>query len=207
MGNRPMKYTYSPNGKPVFFYAADALKDTADFFSTILQNEDAAHHVLRDNHTLQIGWGFYKILQKGGEYQVMACDLLGNPFQAMTEDLSLSLMIFERQNRIINSTKIVPEHTTSFQDTMIVQRAAVNAPRIYLQRNEPASREDSGWYMGAIDEKASDDPSEYARLYTYQLLRICKEALSVMQLPVGTLCVFENGRLIEAVDQDNRKIL
>ena len=200
-----MRYTYSFNGKTIFFLCCDAMKDMAEFFSTILQREDMAHDIIKDKETIQIGWGFYKIQQVGNEYQIMACDLLNDPFQSVTEDLSLSLEIFSQQRKILNITK-AQQTEKSFQDTLIVHRPAVKAPRVYLQRNEPGNQSDSGWYMGAIGVKAANDPDEYARIYTYQLLKFCKEALSVMHLPIGTICIIENGNLIEIVDKDNNKI-
>lgn len=199
-----MRYARSFNGKSVFFLCSDALRDTAEFFSAILQHEDTAHNVIQDNRTIQIGWGFYKVLQSGGGYQILACDIEHDPFQTVTEDLSLNLEIFSQQRRILSITKAAPLET-SFQDTLIVHRAAVKALRVYLQRNEPGDQGNSGWYMGAIGVKASNDPSEYARIYTYQLLKFCKEAISVLQLPAGTICVIENGSLIEIVDKDNNK--
>lgn len=200
-----MRYTYSFNGKTIFFLCGDGMKDMAEFFSTILQREDTAHNIIEDNRAVQIGWGFYKIRQVGEEYQIMACDLLNDPFRSVTEDLSLSLEIFSQQRKVLNITKALPTET-SFQDTLIVHRAAVKAPRVYLQRNEPGDQSDSGWYMGSIGVKASNDPNEYARIYTYQLLRFCKTALSVIHLPIGTVCIIENGNLIEIVDKDNNKI-
>lgn len=200
-----MKYTYSFNGKSIFFFCSDTMKDTAEFFSSVLQHEDLMCDVIRSNRAIQIGWGFYKVLQAGSEYQIVARDLLGDPFQAMTADLSLSLEIFAQQRNVLRVTKATPKET-SFQDTLIVQRAAVKAPRVYLERDEPEASGDSGWYMGAVDVKTSSDPSEYARIYTYQLLKFRKEALSVMQLPVGSICVIENGKLIEVADKNNNKI-
>lgn len=201
-----MKYICKFHGKTVFFFCEDTLKETAEFFASILQKEDAGGRVIRDGAVLQIGWGFYHVRRTEAGYQIMACGLLGDPFREVTEDLSLSLEIFAEQRRVLNVTKAVPRET-SFQDTLVVQRAAVKAPRVYLQRCEPGNPDDSGWYMGVLGGNAPEDPGEYARVYTYQLLGFCKEALSVMQLPVGTVCVFENGRLVEAADRDNRKIL
>lgn len=89
---------------------------------------------------------------------------------------------------------------------MIVQRAAVKASRVCLQRCEPSAPNDSGWYMGIPGKKAPEDSHEYARIYTYQLLRFCREAVYAIQLPTGTVCILEDGRLIEAVDKDNNKI-
>lgn len=200
-----MKYIHSFSGKTIFFLCSDAMKDTAELFSTILQQEDMAHDVVKNNSTVQIGWGFYKVLQTGNEYQIFAYDLLNDPFQNVTEDLSLNLEIFSQQRKVLNITKAKPTET-SFQDSLIVHRAAVKTPRVYLQRNEPENQRDSGWYMGAIGVKAPNDPNEYARIYTYQLLKFCKDAISVMHLPVGTICVVENGSLTEIIDKDNNKI-
>ena len=167
---------------------------------TLAGNRGITYNIINDKKTIQIGWGFYKIQQVGNEYQVMACDLMNDPFQTVTEDLSLSLEIFSKQRKVLSITKAQPT------DTLIVHRAAVKAPRVYLQRNEPGNQSDSGWYMGAIGVKAVNDPSEYARIYTYQLLNFCKEALSVMHLPTGTICIIKNGSLVEIVDKDNNKI-
>ena len=200
-----MKYIKSFNGKTIFFLCSDEMKDAAELFSSMLQREDVVYNVIKDNSNIQIGWGFYKFLKMGDEYQVLSYDLLNDPFQDVTEDLSLNLEIFLQQWKVLSITKAKPIET-SFQDTLIVHKAAIKASRVYLQRNESTSQSDSGWYMGALGVKASNDPSEYARIYTYQLIKFCKEAISVMHLPVGTICVIENGILIEVVDKDNNKI-
>lgn len=95
-----MRYICSFNGKSIFFLCSDALKDTAEFFSAVLQHEDTAHDVIEDNRTIQVGWGFYKVLQSGGEYQILACDIENDPFQTVTEDLSLKANCCRDDNRI-----------------------------------------------------------------------------------------------------------
>lgn len=201
-----MRYRRSFHGKTVSFLCGGAQRDTAEFFSSLLEREDSAHHILRNGYTLQAGWSFYRILETGGQYQVLACDISGDPFGDWTEDLSLSLEILAAQRMALNAAKVTPVET-SFQDTMIVQRTAVKASRVYLQRSEPGEPPDSGWYMGAVEERAPKDPAAYARIYTYQLLGFCREALSVIQFPLGTICVFEGGRLVEAVDRNHKVLL
>ena len=110
-----MRYTHSFNGKTIFFLCSDSMKDIAELFSTILQQEDMTHNVINDKRTIQIGWGFYKIRQVGNEYQIMACDLMNDPFQTVAEDLSLSLEIFSKQRKVLSITKAQPTET-SFQD-------------------------------------------------------------------------------------------
>lgn len=201
-----MRYTRSLHGKTVSFLCGDSQREAADLFSSILEREDEAHPILQNGRILQAGWGFYRILESGGQYQVFACDFSADPFRDLTEDLSLSLEILASQRQALRSAGGPPVET-SFQDTLILQRAALTAPRVYLQRSEPGEPPDSGWYLGAIGAGASTDPAGYARIYTYQLLGVCRDALSVIQFPVGSLCVFENGRLIEAVDHNNHVLL
>lgn len=66
---------------------------------------------------------------------------------------------------------------------------------------------DSGWYMGVIGEEGSSDPSDYARIYTYQLLSFCEAALALMPLPLGTIGLFERGQLVEVVDEHNNTLI
>lgn len=200
-----MRYTASLHGKTIFFDCDDGLRETAAFFASILRQEDRTHHILHPGHTLQIGWGAYRVLPAEGGCQLAACDLLRDPFREVTTDLSLSLELFAGQRRILSATKAPPVETT-FQDTLVLHRAALTAPKVYLLRDTPTTPGDSGWYMGALGVKAPQEPSAYRKLYTYQLLPICKEAISVLQLPVGTIAVFEAGQLIEIVDGQNNKL-
>lgn len=200
-----MKYNYSLNGKPIFFFGSETIKETAGFFSEILKREDKEYNVIEDESNIQIGWGFYTVHQVGSEYQIMARDLLGDPFEEVAEDLSLSLEIFAQQRKMFMLTRVIPKETT-FQDTLIVQKAALKASEIYLVRNEPANPSDSGWYMGCLGGKVSNNPGDHELIYTYELLKFCKEALAAIQLPIGTMCIIKNGKLIEIVDKNNYKI-
>ena len=53
---------------------------------------------------------------------------------------------------------------------MLMKNTARAADTVYLQRLEPTCEGDSGWYMGVIGEEGSDDPKDYTRIHTYQLL-------------------------------------
>lgn len=194
---------YTLNGKKICFVCDERLQQEADFFAEILEQEDKTQGVLEDGKTICIGWSYYKVLQVEEKFHIQTVDLAGNPFQEVEEDLSLSLEIFGAQLKIIKETGMTPDHVT-FQDVILIRKSAVHASGIYLQRSEPVSEEDSGWYMGALEDTESNDPEDYTRIYTYQLLSICKQALSVLSLPVGVIAVFQNGELVEIVDGDDK---
>lgn len=191
-----MRCSEDCNGKTVFFTCGDTQAETARFFVDILRREDAAHGVIRDDGTIQVGWGLYGFEQVDDAYVVVTCDLRG---RGATEDLTDSLRIFARQCRALRTAGVPPTETRA-QDTLVVRRAALGAARVYMQRCEPAGPGDSGWYMGQIGGGREEDTSACVRMFTSQLIGFCEEALSVIQFPVGTLCVFSDGRLVEAVD-------
>lgn len=203
-----MKYTYNINGKLVSLSCREEWKPTADFLAGILLEEERAGGTLEDGSIIQIGWSFYKFVKQGQGLQMVTFDYVGDPFSATEEDLSLSLRIFHEQTEVLNKAKAQGQAvTTSFQDTMLMKKTARKADTVYLQRLEPMGEGDSGWYMGVIGEDGSEDPNDYTRICTYQLLSFCEAALALMPLPLGTIGLFERGQLVEVVDQDNNTLL
>lgn len=90
---------------------------------------------------------------------------------------------------------------------MIIRKSVLHEEDIYLEHQEATRENDSGWYMGSVCDAKSEDAQDYMQIYTYQLLSICEEALSLLHLPIGTLALFKQGKLVEVVDSLNTKIL
>lgn len=202
-----MKYTYNINGKLVSLSCREEWKGTADFLAGVLLEEERADGVLADGCIIQIGWSFYKFEAEGPGLRMVTFDYVGDPFSATEEDLSLSLRIFHEQTAVLNKAQVQDQAvTTSFQDTMLMKNTARTADTVYLQRLEPTCEGDSGWYMGVIGEEGSDDPGDYTRIHTYQLLSFCEAALALMPLPLGTIGLFERGQLVEVVDENNKNL-
>ena len=202
-----MKYTYDINGKRISLTCREEWRSTADFLVGILLEEERAGNVLADGSIIQIGWGFYKFERQGPELRMVTFNYVGDPFSETEEDLSLSMRIFHEQTELLEAAKVRDQAvTTSFQDSMLVKRTAMKAPTVYLQRLEPMVEGDSGWYMGVVGEEGSDDPKDYVRIHTYQLLSFCEAGLALMPMPLGTIGLFQRGQLVEVVDQENRTL-
>lgn len=202
-----MKYTYDINGKCISLTCREEWRPTADFLVGILLEEEQAGNVLADGSIIQIGWSFYKFEQQGPELRMVTFDYVGDPFSATEEDLSLSMRIFHEQTELLEASKVRDQAvTTSFQDSLLVKRTAMKAPTVYLQRLEPMVEGDSGWYMGVVGEEGSQDPKDYVRIHTYQLLSFCEAALALMPMPLGTIGLFQRGQLVEVVDQENHTL-
>lgn len=61
--------------------------------------------------------------------------------------------------------------------------------------------------MGNLDDSSkSNEASDYEVILLYQLLSICPKAISVMNLPVGTICIIKDNGIVGICDSENREV-
>lgn len=202
-----MKRTYDISGQRVTLTCGEEQARTADFLAAVLRHEAALGPILTPGKRIQVGWNFFQAAEAEGGLVLLAPDYRKNPFSDTTEDLSQALEVFDGQMSALRRTGRTPVVDVSFQDTLVVRWSALQSSLVYLQRLTPSRPPYSGWYLGTLGEPRSEDPKDYTRLYTYQLLDICPQGLALMPFPPGTLAVFDHGALVEAVDGDNQKLL
>ena len=201
-----MRYQHQIGHKEYFFLADAALNTAADLLSNIIKDQEPQFNILQDGKLLQVGWNYFRVSKKEGQYQLLAPDYTHNPFEDTTVDLSQALTYFKEQSKAISHAGIQPLETT-FQDTLIVETGALSADRIYMIRDTAPENGDSGWTCTSVFFSGPSSLEDYAKAYTYQLRRFCEQAISILHFPVGTIAVFEKGRLIEAVGENNKKLL
>ena len=202
-----MRRTYNIHGQRVALTCGEEESGAADFLAAVLRQEAARAPILTPGNRIQVGWNFFQVAEGEDGLELLSPDYRKNPFTDTTADLSQALEVFGAQMSALRRAGRPPVADVSFQDTLVVRWSALQAPLVYLQRLTPLRPPDSGWYLGPLGEPRSDDPKDYGRLYTYQLLEICPQGLSLLHFPPGTLAVFDHGVLIEAVDGEDQKLL
>lgn len=204
--NELKKCTANVNDKDVIFYHCND-NDIVSLFIELLTKRDSQFHIIEDNKIIQIGWNFFIIKKTENNYQIFAADYTNNPFKDVTDDLTLSLNILKEQLLVVKKTCAVSDDTTSFQDTVLVRKTALNSKNLYFLRQDDKNGKISGWYMGDLnDSENSDDPNDYQTVYEYELLSLCPKAVSIMNLPVGTLAVIADNEIVSIVDSDNNEM-
>lgn len=201
-----MRYQAQVNGKEFFFEADQNLARVSDFFTGILRQQEERYGVLQDGKLLQIGWNFFRVAERKGRCQILALDYGKNPFEDVSDDLSPALTFFQRQLDAVAAAGVQAVDTT-FQHTLLARKSALEAETVYLVRERAPEGSDSGWFCAAMGDQKSDNPEDYVKLFTYQLVNFCPGAIDVIQFPVGAIAVYEGGRLVEAVDRNNHKLL
>ena len=198
---------YVINNKTVILNYNKELEQVAKVFVNILEQEDKTNNIIKENSTVKIGYLLYKIVLEKDDYRLLAIDLNNKELNTFTDDLTLVLNYFNRQANIINLTKTKDQVTdTYYDDDMIISKQSLKSSKLYMLREERKDK-DCGWYLGAVGEEKTNNPSDYVKIKTYRLKDICDVAIDVLQLPVGTLAIIENNKIIDLVDKNNNKLL
>lgn len=199
------KYKVEINGQSISFKCNNNIK-IVNFFIELMKSWETKEKLFYENSKIKINWSYYVIKEIKNEFVIFAVDYLKNPFEDITEDLTLSLNILQNQSAIINMTKL-NEEETDFQQTLVVKKSALNSNKLYLLKQESTSNSDSGWFLGDINNTDNtNDPNELMCVKEYELLKICPCAVYVMNLPLGTLVTIIDKEINTICDANNNEV-
>ncbi len=197
--------------KTVRMYAELPLKNAAGALFKVISQISTKTDIFNNKFILCFGWAYFALIEReenGEKFWVLqTSDYNNDPERNTTDDVTTSLVVQNMQMECVQVAGVKPEVCTS-RDTVLVLKSARNAEEIYLTRNEKAKDGDSGWYLGIMDDPDEDKHSsdDYEKIPSYQLIAICPEAMRVLQLPVGTLAVFNKKQLTALVDGNDRPL-
>lgn len=196
------------NDRTVRMYSNYPLKNAVGaIFRTLTQIESEGNTDIFDSKfVLGFGWSFFYTSERKDKdgntfYVVETNDYKKNPFKDRTDDATLALMAQNMQVEAVGMSQVKPEVTT-FRDTILVLKEAMNAEDVYMNRTEPSKNGDSGWYFGLLNDPNEENhkPEDYLKLHSFELFKFRSEALRVLQLPVGTVAVFHDNDMTALVD-------
>ncbi|MBC2379093.1 hypothetical protein HBP49_12910 [Listeria welshimeri] len=154
---------------------------------------------LVDGFSFQVGWSIYNIHEKeNGNFVITTPDYSKNPFEDVTEDLTLALWVQLEQGHFLRKLNI-EGLTIKFSDKIILTKGVLELENIYLQRTGEVEQDDSGWYIGPIEDT---NTTELYALYAYQLLKLKPEIIQVLALPNDYMVIFD-GKEVKAVLNEN----
>lgn len=194
------------NGKKVFFYH-NTTDDIVNLFEETMKKEEENYNIINDDKIIQIGFNFYKIKNVNNEFQIVTVNYKENPFKDFTEDLTLSLDIMKNQLLITKKTGLISDEAISFQYTILVKKTALTSNNLYFEKQVKKQDNDSGWYMGNLDDKdKSNNPEDYTTIKLYELLKICPMGISILNLPVGAMAIIKNNEIVGICDSNNKEV-
>lgn len=184
-------------GKTIIVTAEKELEPQVEILFAILEQVD--HNKLIHGFSLQVGWSIYYLHEREtGNFILTTADYSKNPFEDITEDLTLALWVQLEQGHFLRKMN-VEGLSIKYSDKIILSKGVLEIEKIYLQRNGDVEKGDSGWYIGPVED---NNTVELYALYAYQLLKIRPEIIQVLALPNDYMVVFE-GNEIKAVLNEN----
>ncbi|MBY0599689.1 immunity protein Imm33 domain-containing protein [Bacillus bingmayongensis] len=159
---------------------------------------------LIDGFSIQVGWSIYFLDKREDGFHITVHDYTKNPFQDMTDDLTISLWILLNQVSFVKSLAIEGE-LLRFCDKVVAAKNVLELDNIYLERTKGCEKGDSGWYIGPVNDE--DDTEEYEAFYAYELLKLRPSLIQVLTLPSEYLVIFEKDEMKAVVDENNVNIL
>lgn len=191
------KFEKSIMGKTIIVTAEKELEPQVEILFAILEQVD--HNKLIHGFSLQAGWSVYYLHEReNGNFILTTADYSKNPFEDITEDLTLALWVQLEQGHFLRKMN-VDGLSINFSDKIILSKDVLELEKIYLQRNGSVEKGDSGWYIGPVED---NNTTELYALYAYQLLKIKPEIIQVLALPNDYMVVFD-GNEIKAVLNEN----
>ncbi|WP_026677436.1 immunity protein Imm33 domain-containing protein [Fictibacillus gelatini] len=192
------KFIRTIENKNIIIQAEGQLDFQVNHLFNILSKVDKSK--LIDGFSLQIGWSVFFLTQKEDGYHVAAPDFAKNPFQDMTEDLTIPLWIQFKQIHFLQKLNLHGE-TVKFSDKIIAARKALQYDNLFLQRSSGCEKGDSGWYIGPVDYEVETE--ELEAFYAYQLLKWRPALIQVLALPFEYMVVFEKDEIKAVLDDQD----
>ncbi len=178
---------------------------------TLAQISDKAD-IFDPKFVMCFGWAYFFLNERtddNGEtfWAVQTVDYRNDPMQNKTDNVTVSLLVQNMQIETVQTAKVQPEATT-FKDTVLVLKEAMQAKEVYLNRADKTKNGDSGWYFGLLNDPNEENHTadDYEKMPSYQLLNFRSEALRILQMPVGTVAVINENKLTALVDGEDKPL-
>jgi hypothetical protein len=140
------KFEKSIMDNTIIVTAEKELEPQIENLFTILEQVDCDK--LIDGFSFQVGWSVYYLHEKEtGNFTLTTSDYSRNPFEDITEDLTLALWVQLEQSHFLRKLN-VDGLSIKFSDKIIITKGVLELEEIYLQRTGDVEKGDSGWYIG-----------------------------------------------------------
>lgn len=125
---------------------------------------------------------------------VLAPDYHADPFADLTEDLSEALWVMDSQAQVLRRFG-AEGRPTRWDDTLVVQKGALDTEAVYLHRTATDREHDSGWYVGTVGGDGAPGAGALERIRAYELLTRRRALVPLLGLPDAHLAIVVGDRI------------
>lgn len=148
---------------------------------------------IRAGETVQFGWFVFRIAEAGHPPRIESLDF--RQLASFTHDFRLAEQIDASQKDTVRSFGVAEHPCTLRQSALVSVSYAPNHPDAFLQRQESTDANDSGWYVGVLDDPADmHDAATFSRRSLYELTIHDMRLARFWLLPTGaTICLRDHA--------------
>lgn len=153
-----------------------------------------ANRAVAVGQTVEFGWLIFKIRALGPPLLLESLDF--RAVASFTTDLSEAERIHQLQIAVLKANFTGGEPCT-LRDSAVVSRSYTPGhPDAFLKRDTIVRGQDSGWYLGVLDDKLDfDDPSSFFKQSLYEITIMDSRAAAFWLLPVGSIVALQNAEV------------
>jgi hypothetical protein len=187
----------------VVLECSDAFSELAGSVFDMFEQLDRTGPPLKDGSRIQLGFSELTLRAEDNKLRVCEPDFSGDISQ-IRANIDITLSVLKEQ---VSALHAAGEEGTDvlFTDWVAVSRGAIEAPNVFLKRDLPLSKVDSGWFIGRLEDLEAAKPAEEVDAkHVYEVLRMRPRLVDVMTLPVGYLVIIRGQRVQAMLDRDLR---
>lgn len=183
-------------------YCEEVYQPQAEWTLNTLKRIFEENDSLCDGVKIKFGWTVFTLQYKNAEFLVLEPNFLENPFEDLSYDITTSVSVLVKQRDFIAKIGVKPKEI-SFQDKVILAKGSLSETKIYLERSDTTKKNDSGWFIGYVEDESNKN-KQLEAIYLYELLKFRSSLLKVLNLPTNFLVIF-NGDKVQSVLNENDK--
>lgn len=176
--------TFSMTARPSFAAAAQRV---LGFFAERVSEAQAGYW-------FSLGWGIFRLAADGSGFRVIAPTYAQVRGIEFSHDTSPALWIDTWQVETCHRAGVDPTECR-WDQRMTVERNALRAPDVILERRAPTGPESSGWHLRVA---GSEGMGEKVELETHEVVALRRQLAPFLRLPPG-VTVVASARTIERV--------
>lgn len=141
--------------------------------------------------TVQFGWFVFRIAEAGSPPRIESLDF--RRMASFTDDFRITERIEAAQTKTLRSFGVSECPCTLMQSALISVSYTPGHPDAFIQRQESTDANDSGWYVGILDDPADmDDVAAFSRRSLYELTIHDMRLAPFWLLPAQTTILLRN---------------
>jgi hypothetical protein len=201
-----MNYTFHTTRHKLVASCRTDLKDPVNDLFMKLNEIDKKEPPLRNGTTIDFGWS--RLMLKGDERELVIHepDFNHNPLSDFLPQVDTTLDVLTRQVSVLNLLRIRGT-LAYYSHHVILSKGCLGKEKIYLERSEGTQKDDTGWFIGDVDNKTENDsPENFEILRVFELLQKRPALMQVLALPPGFLVIFLKDRIVQVFDEAGKNL-